>query len=172
MLQFEVLDNKDVETMLLVNSSSFPGIAIDMKWEILLPGESTPRIVPSLLGLTVVTAPLLNIVCVDCTVNPVPDGLYEITLREGLAPNITRLTKYHLRTNEFEQKYRELLVKIEFSEYRVREDNIIKQHCAEMDLLLAAAKAHVELGHVVTGVQVFEKAQREMNRLIKRINDC
>lgn len=170
MLQFEVLINQDPEVLLLNNSST--GSPVSPTWKIKLPSGDTVYSIPAVAAYQTLNADSFGIVCVDCLTNPLPDGIYDITLQEGAGEPYTTTQQFHLRTNAFRKNYDSLLVRIEYSEYTVKEDQIIKDACNDIDMMLEAARAHALLGNVQTAKSIFTKVEKVMTRLVKQTTDC
>jgi hypothetical protein len=172
-LQFEVISNSDPEFLVLNNTSIYEAPAVSPTWKLKLPCDTAYKTVPiSPIPVQNINAILLDIVCVDCETNPLPDGIYEIVYQEGAGPVFSTVTKYHLRTNQFMKQYQELLLKIEHSEFTVREDQVIKNICMDLDILIQSAQAHAEQDNIDRAQELFTKASKIIGRITKQLIAC
>lgn len=172
-LLFEVIENKSVETLLL-NNLTVPETPLQYPvWRIKYPGAVDYKsVVLTDNPAQNITAADLDIICESCTVNPLPDGIYEVVLQETVGAVVNTCSKFHLRANLFSESYSKLLLKIEYSEYTKTEDEAIQNICLDIDMLLQSAKAHAEEGNIQKAEELFYKAVKKLNRISKSLTDC
>jgi len=172
-LQFEVLENKSVEVLILNNFSVLETPLQNPTWKIKAPGFTDfKNVALDLLPVQNITGFDIDIVCEECLVNPLPDGIYEIILQETVASVVNSFTKYHLRTNVFASNYAEILMKMEYSEYTKTEDTALLNFCVDVDMLLQSAKAHAEEGNIQKATELFAKASKILTRISNNLKSC
>ena len=163
-LNFEVLPNSSVNHLLVYNLSVWDGSPVSPQYRILLPGATIEQVVP-----ITDTYQTIDKDSVGYSTDELPDGIWTIVLRTGADPYQT-LTKQFLRINAFWEQYKSLLLKLEHSEFSVREDKIIKGLLYDIDILISSAQACAETGLVSKATELYEKAQKILSRVTNQAN--
>lgn len=169
-IDFQVLNTND-PTLLSIADYSVWGQLLNKPSiiEVLLPGESIPRIEYFNQGqVNVFTSINLGLNCInDCgevdRIN-LPDGIYTITLKGS--PDTFNMTRKYLRTEIIQLELDKLYINLNLLCERKDEGKINK--LTDIDLLLKAAASNVRHDNICEAQELFLKAQE----LIDKTKNC